>query len=123
MWPLELRRPLGGRGGAESHVGDAVSRGSCSHSAVVTVEACATYFKEQEAGCNLSGRWVPSEAAGRDRGAARGPWPFWLHMPEQTPVKAAAPGEKALQEPAGNLGECPGGQHRLGWLGKGGRLS
>lgn len=81
------------------------------------------YFKEQEAGSNLSGHWVPSEAAGRGRGAARGLWPFWLRLPEQTPVKAAALGDRALQGRAGSLGEPRGGQHGLGQLGKGSRLS
>lgn len=95
-------------------MGKAVSRGSWPHSAVLTMDASATHFKEQEAGCSLSGHHVPSEADGRGHGAARGLWPFRLPA-RWTPVKAAAPGGEALQQRAGSPGE--GNTGWAGWAG------
>lgn len=110
------------RRGAETHVGKAVSRGSWPHSAVLTMDASATHFKEQEAGCSLSGHHVPSEADGRDRAAARGLWPFRL------PASVDSSQGRCPRRggPAGAGGEPWGGPHGLGGLGglgKGSRLS
>ena len=93
-------------------MGKAVSRGSWPHSAVLTMDASATHFKEQEAGCSLSGHHVPSEADGRDRAAARGLWPFRL------PASVDSSQGRCPRRggPAGAGGEPGGGPHRLGGL-------